>query len=205
MLIMLSYEKVPYLLTILFAALGWTLLQFSSELTQSPVLEYSKTLCGNKETKVIYTFTNLSNDTLFTELHAKIMFRTQRGKELVKDDLKLQLRAVPPHGIGQPNKPEMGTRSIRSETILDYVSFHIPRLSPGAIVTASVKSNKKFTPQLVIECDKAIKILESSYQTGLLKYRFTFLLVLIAVWSLLIMFYIAYLQIHPKRQTDTGG
>jgi len=61
----LLLEKVPYLLTVLFALVGWAVVHIVDRIEKTPTIEYCvETTHGSSKNHYEYTITNISHDVL---------------------------------------------------------------------------------------------------------------------------------------------
>lgn len=179
----LKTEKFPYLLTILFALIGWSLTHSVDRLINSPIIEYKlkKECSGNGRKLVSYEITNISRDRLFENIEFKLLCkRGCKGKFL-----QAKLKLPPPMDISE--EVEMDD---------DYVKFSIPELHPDWKLLLTVEMSEDFNPTLHFSSKKSandnkpIRLLRSSFETYLIKHELKIIIGLIVFWSLLIILYL---------------
>ncbi len=179
---MLYDEKAPYLLTLLFAALAWTVSQVADDAARNPVLEYkTSTMASGEQTKNVFTLTNISSDKALSGITVKLRIN---DAFVGQPDMHM----LPPMELLDPDKKEEVNAPENIGNICS--SYQIPKLQPGAIVQLVMYTRKKVPIGIYVWSDDAVKVVEASLQTRIIKNKFKVMVFLIVLWSLLILIYI---------------
>jgi hypothetical protein len=193
---MLYEEKVPYLLTILFVALGWTISQVSTDLEKSPIIEYKTCRkVGTKGTIYTYTITNISSQKLFKKLKFVLRPKKSVGVKCLGEP---EMNPQAPLELKDPEKDP--NRRIRHEVpkyIGNSAVYFVPQLQPGTSIQLVMKTDKKAEIDITLWCDKPVRFLASSLQTLIVKKRFGFLMGTIVIWFILIFIY--FVLLHKQK------
>lgn len=182
---MLYQEKAPYLLTLLFSALAWTVAQVAEDAARNPVLEYKKqTMASGEATSNVFTLTNISSDRALSGITVKLRIKKE-GDAMCIEQPKMLI--FPPMELSDPD----GKEEASSPEYIDDIcaSYRIPKLQPGAIVRLTMKTNKNVPVEIYVWSKDTVKVVEASLQTRIIKRKFTVLVFLIVLWSLLILIY----------------
>lgn len=178
-------EKTPYLLTILFLALGWTITQVSTDLAKSPIIEYqSCKKIHTNETEHIFTITNISSEKLFTNL--KFTLRPA-DKSDAKCLGKPYMKIPPPTELKDTSQdlgaPEPGCVNGKSAVYI------LPQFHPGASIKLVMKTDKNDDINIYVWCKEAVRLVELSFKTLIVKERLKIMMWSIAIWAILIIIY----------------
>lgn len=191
----LKTEKFPYLLTILFALIGWGLTHSVDRLINSPIIEYKlkKEFSENGGKTVSYEITNISRDRLFENLEFKLLCkRGYKGKFL-----KAKSKPFPPMDL--PEEVEFGD---------EYVKITIPEFHPDWKFILTVKMSEDFYPTLHFSSknsatgNKPIRLLQSGFETCIIKHELQIIVGLIALWLLTIVIYLALIGKKNNSEPD---
>lgn len=188
-------EKAPYLLTIVFLALGWTISQVSTDLAKSPIIEYKSCKKDNTNgSENIFTITNISSEKLFTDLKFTLRIAGTTNSKCI---------GVPKMMIPPPTDLKglyQGGGATQPTCIDDkHAEYIIPQLHPGASLQLVMKTDKNTDVNIYIWCKEAVRLVESSITTFIIKHRLNILLWTIVIWTLLI---IAYFIIILNSNTE---
>ncbi len=184
-------DKAPYLLTILFASFAWTISQISTDFTKGPVLEISHKLNKNDKAEVIYTVTNISRDNLFNKLEFKILADKTSGATCSNNAPRLIIPS-PYDPLENASEPTCKGK----KATFPPVSLH-----PGAKVELIVSFDKQTKTNIYVKNDKAIRVLDSSLETKIIKNRFHILIGLFLLWVFGIVFYVfAWIKINSTSK-----
>jgi len=201
---MLYEEKTPYLLTILFVALGWTISQITTDLTKSPILEYKqcKKVMANK-TKHAIAITNISLEKVFSNLIFKL--RPEAGSGVICLDSP-EMIAPPPTELKSPTQQKEGEGFQEPECINgEYAEYSLPKLQPGATIQIVMNTDKDVDVNLYVWSENSVRLVESSFLTWAAKNRFGLLICLICVWALLIIIYLILIHKNPCNNQENEG
>jgi len=180
MLKLLSKDTVPYLLTVLFATLGWTLTTFVSQIGSSPIIEYTKTRSNNL-TEVTFEVQNISKNIKFTNLIFYILLNDNEPGRCVG---KPVIVPIAPLHFGKDREEPICREGVESVFLID--EFH-----PYSKVSMSVIANGKTDAEIRLTSSNAVLLKEENYQTRLIKYELEILIFMIAFWTVcIIMFYL---------------
>jgi len=168
-------DKVPYLVTLVFGVLGWTLVHIDDELTQSPTVESQEVQgasagvqplpCEGKKApddEVVakgFDIENLSRSTSFSSLEFVLHSRDS--------DPRFQgVRLVPDPPAVLPDEAEPETCGA------DYAKFQIPQLQPGWRFRLLVWMPKnKPDPYLTYSTDEAVRLEPQSWETSAVRHE----------------------------------
>lgn len=181
---MIHEEKVPYLLTILFIALGWTVSQLSTDMTKSPIIEYKQD--RRYATKHTFTITNISSEKLFSDLTFKLR---------IPGDSQAKCMDSPKIYSTSPTELKSPTNGIPEPKCVDdeYAEFILHHLQPGATVKLEMKTNKEVVDvDIYIWCKNPVRLIEASLQTWVAKNQFGVMGGLICLWTVLIIIYLIW-------------
>jgi hypothetical protein len=175
----LTQEKIPYFLTILFAILGWNLTHLVNRLEASPVIEYSYKYNINSH-DILYTVRNISINTNFKDISFYIILD---DKKPGRCDGEPSFYIYPPLHLGSPGLKPKCVDGL-------YSCFHMNDFQPKSKVQLLLKTNAESSSTLRITCDDPVYLIESSVQTFLLNNEQSLLLALIIVWCVCIVAFI---------------
>jgi len=179
---MLKNENLPYLLTLLFVALGWTLTHFATQIGNSPIIEYKKTLSEDFK-GIDFVIQNISRNTKFDNLHFYILFDDdKKGRCQGKPELKI----YPPLHLGKDREEPTCNDN---EIILKIKEFQ-----PYSKILLSVKADKKMDAEITLTSKNAVRLIESNYQTFFVKFELEILISIILFWVVCIIFYFICLK-----------
>jgi hypothetical protein len=195
----LGSEKMPYLLTLLFALAGWTVVHIVDRLSQSPIIEYS--VCESRnDGHTVYELTiiNISQRTLFKNLRFDWMMKDSAKAKFI--DGKSFLFSFPPM-LGDYT-PQTLPRQV-SFTLLDFQPHGKVSLrteTSGAtecdLYVSFVSSEDN--PNDIVAADGPLMLLRASPTTFILKYEFSILIISLVVWSVCIVLY--FVNIRKRNQ-----
>ncbi len=186
-------EKSPYLLTLVFAAIGWTTNQIWLDMTSSPIVEARRYSFDIANGLVGFRITNLSRTEYFDSIKLRIRIKKDSISKCIGQPL---LVPIPPTDLGfSPNAER--TRP-KCETA-KYAQFELPRLHPGGEVEVYINVTERTVPDLSMNSVNAVRLIESSFETFLVKNRFSILIWLLGVWCLLIITYLICTESKEKK------
>lgn len=177
-------EKGPYLLTLLFAALAWTINQVSEDISSAPTIEVMKASSLEDGPAVVYTITNISKNSVFKDLLFAVHLD---GKTPAKCVQRPRLKAFPPVKIWSDDPTKIERPICKSDLVAEY---KVEQLQPGGRVQLIMKVSQLSGTELYVKSDSAIRVKETSLETLLLKYKFQMLVSLVVIWGLAIFYYI---------------
>ena len=184
----LTLEKIPYLLTMLFALIGWTLTHIADRLLQSPIIEYRvEEQQDNNDRTVSLTLTNISKDKLFKDVQFDWLIQDINKGKFIRDSS--YLTEFPPM-----------TLQTTEETEEDHVRFTIKEFHPSWKLQLTSKVLGSALPTLHFSTMSNIQeknptvepifLIDASFETFLVKNELEILFYLLLLWFLLIMAYI---------------
>jgi len=180
---MFKMESCPYLLTLLFVALGWTLTHFVTQIGNSPIIEYNKTL-SNDHKVISYVVQNISRTVRFEGLEFYIILDEKKeGRCQGKPNLEV----YPPLHLGKDPKEPICLEG--REAIFKIKEFH-----PYSTILMTVQSDKETDAKIRLISKKAVRFLKSNYQTFFIKYELELLISIISFWIVLILCYFIFLN-----------
>lgn len=191
----LAAEKVPFIVTILAAALGWTGQRAVTVLTEAPTIAYSvKDRSENGVNETIATIENISR----THKFGGLKFYLQAQKDGVFASTGHVVRpfapAMQPTDAFQPKSSPKGSD----------VSFPVPVIQPGWKFELYAKRNSSDPTVLTVEADKVlppigpgvgspainpdlgspVRMVEMGFTTWIVKHEICLLFCLIGLWLL---------------------
>lgn len=178
-------EKTPYLLTILFLALGWTITQVSTDLAKSPIIEYqSCKKIHTNETEHIFTITNISSGKLFTNLKFTLRPEDTTDTKCLGEPKMI----IPPPTELKSISQDLG--AIQPECVEDkYAVYMLPQFQPGASIQLVMITDKNADINIYVWCKEAVRLVESSFKTFIVKERLQIMMWSIVIWAFLIIIY----------------
>jgi hypothetical protein len=197
---MIYQKEVPYLLTILFVVLGYTIKTFSDRLYDYSFVEYQyiTTKTDDLGNYFAYRITNATPDKVYDSLkfsiiiseHDSLQFNS--GKIVPSPPLFIQRDL----NISRKNEREMGNR---------YANFMLRFLIPGASYTIKIyyEGIMSHSPELLFRMsemadakldfsDPVIVLKKANWLTWLGKNQFTVLMILVVIWISTILIYLNY-------------
>lgn len=191
---MLYQEKVPYLLTILFAALSWTISQVSNEIGASPVIEYSHSIkMENSNYKHVFELTNISSSTVFNDLYVNLRLEKDTSAKCIGEP---EIIPVPPSELRDPKQSTGVKRPTCNDKTAEYI---IAQIQPGATINLVMFTDKKDSIDIYVFCKDSVMVLKSSIKTFISKHRFSVMISLIMLWTVLILLYLKMLSCQEKN------
>lgn len=184
-------SNLPYLLTILFVALAWTVNQITQDITSSPSIEVRKHPFDINKSQIVYTVTNISSKKLFKELIFKVYLNNSNAEFTDEPSLKI----FAPIDFGDSanrKKPEIVKKK--------YAKFIIINFQPRTTVELIMKTNKKVDTTFRVNSQEVVRVLNASFESLLIKHKFRILLCLIAFWVISIFVYVY--MITPKDKPE---
>ena len=192
----LRTEKFPYLLTILFALIGWGLTHSVDRLINSPIIEYklTKEFTENRKQLVSYEITNISRDRLFQNIEFKLLHKRGSKGKLSQANSK----TFPPMDL--PEQVQFGA---------EYATITIPEFHPDWKFVLTVEMSEDFYPTLHFSSknpaagNRPIRLLRSGFETYIIKHELQIIVGLIALWLLTIVIYLAFIAKHNNAEPET--
>jgi hypothetical protein len=186
---LLQLETIPYFLSVLFLAVGWSITYVAGKVEKFPLLEYHLVVSekDNATYTYEYTITNITTDKLFKNLEFFFDYRNDAG--FIIDSATFY--GVPP-------------ASFSAEHHLSDVLYAVPitSMQPGNELVVKIVTKSSIEPALRFESDQEILLSEQSYLTWLYKNSLYLIFALIIVWLLLILLYLnEYTKRKPSRRT----
>ena len=174
------FEKIPYLITILVALIGWGLTHTVDRVISFPIIEYNKKINSNEKGKEIeYFITNISRDTLFQNLTFEFLLK--EGEYLV-DHCDVEF-ILPMTSKERPNKGE------------DFFSITLAEFHPQWKFIIKLKTLGKAEPKFIFHTESVVEtsnkqpiiLHKSSLQTFLVKHEFRIIFGMIITWIIVII------------------
>jgi len=180
-------DKIPYLLTVLFLLLGWSVSHIADRLLSAPIVEYSykESIHGDID-NVEYTINNISYDKLYKKIIFSIL--PSAGTNINIDTV--EVKPVPPMVL--ENEPQFTN---------DCINIEIPEFHPGTSIKILFELPKGSKHNLHFSSDNtAIKLVKSCLMTLVVKHELTILLAMVALWLILIITYFAFIAININNE-----
>jgi hypothetical protein len=166
-------DKAPYVVTILMAALTWSLTHVADRLLATPMLQYEVQDLSSQGRQTQYlTFKNITRD------------KTFRGVRLVMtapaDGLFTQGAVIPVQPASEGDRPyQMVGRTFE---------FTFPELQPGWKVEISVDYTGSAPPTIRLSSsEQTIYAVKPSVETWLVEYELYILIGFAAIWVFLLV------------------
>jgi hypothetical protein len=174
---LLTTDKIPFLLTVLLAMFAWTTNQLSLELGKSPTIELSSKK-NIKDTKSIeYLLTNISNTVAYSDIRFVVKLEVDACK------------GVPRIELGPPNMKGVSTEKSSCEN-KKTASFHLAQFHPGSKIKLVTPVDLIVNSELYVRSNTPVRIIESSVESFVIKYKVLILAWFFAFWLLLIGIYL---------------
>lgn len=196
---MIYKKEVPYLLTILFIVLGWTINQTVTNLSQTPIIEYDiNTNPENGKIKHTIVLTNISLDKAFTDLVVRL--KTPKVSEAkLECHLKPKTNYLSPTTAGDPSEyVHPKPCSNKEGSIRQYTEHTIEKLQPNASVELITYTDKITKIEVGLWSNEAVNLIEQDLKTISIKYQFNILIGLIVLLFILIISYIFFTKKESK-------
>ena len=182
----LKIDKLPYLLTVLFVLIGWGLTHTVDRLLKSPIIEY-KIIYKDSQDKsqlLVYEIANISRDKVFRNLQFELLLTDTRKGKFKGDECTLLI--CPPMNITK--EPETGDDTFR---------FFLEEFHPNWKIGVSLKLSGDNNPTLHFSTiaddgkyrNQPVMLLQSSFETFLVKHEFGIIVILLIAWCFLILIY----------------
>jgi hypothetical protein len=183
---MLTAEKAPFLLTILFAVCGWTITHTVDRLTTSPVIEYEMSVHQvHNQYQYSIAISNITLSQTFRNIKFTLI-PEERG-----NILDAHLKQVEPLNV--TDEP------IRTNTSYEVA---VEEMHPGMQFIVELLTKNERGIHIHFTCrNNSIKLMEASTQTYLVKHEIGILSVLIFVWIIAIVGYAGLYSRLSKRST----
>lgn len=177
--VILNQNQFPYLLTVLFVMIGWSLNRIITNLTEAPTIEYSCSIEEKKE-GICYTYSliNLSKDNQFDSL----MFDLEPEDQVVVVGAEIITHAP------------ASTRVIDRKFKNNLAKFMIYKFQPGAVYDLVLITDKKVGLRLSFISKTGIRLAPASFKTWLVKNELEVIVALLLVWISFIFLYLKFLR-----------
>jgi hypothetical protein len=171
-------EKLPYVVTLLFAAIGWGVTHTVDRVLKAPIIEYrTQVVPGpDAETSVfIAKLRNLSHDRVYGKIAVVFLLpASSHGKFTYA-----RVDATPPAWEGRA-QPKWEGRSVR---------FNLPALYPAGELALSAHYTGDSAPLLrLAEAENALRLTGPSLETFLVDHEITIIVCAISLWAVLLLF-----------------
>ena len=187
--ILFSQKEFPYLLTMLFVMLGWTMNRIIDSITEAPTLEYKVILKEEEGSYIcVYSLQNISNNRRFSNIIFDIEQKAHDAKDSI---LATTIVSYPP----------ASTRGIEREYEPDFAKFIINEFQPDWRYDLKLKLNHE--PDLLISFTSEqddILLKKASLSTFIVKNEMVISVCLILLWIILIFMYLLYLDKNEKSK-----
>jgi len=190
--------EFPYFLTLLFGLIGYHFSEISKSILITPSIEYNRTItvgtAKNDSVKKTYEYIirNITEDRNFQNLTINF----------ANDDRRNSLRIFEPKIVAV----EPASNQFTSKDSVDrrIIEFKISRFQPGDEYKLLFKSISKVKdeqklPALYLTSDGAVRILETSIKTWLVKNYIFVNSILLLVWFILIIIYLYKLKSYESK------
>lgn len=172
-------ERLPYLVTLLFAAVGWGVTHTVDRVLKSPIVEYQTQVSTTPAGKVFHVrLRNLSQDRVYKNVRLVMLLPVT--KQGVFESAGVDPKPPAWEGAAGP-------------LVKDYsVQFHLPALYPSWEFELKAKFTGSEVPVLrMSEADPALRLAGPSLETFLFDHEITIIAVAIGVWAALLLLLIA--------------
>ena len=175
----LGLEKLPYVATLLFTAIGWGATHTVDRVLKSPILEYSTTLSqGAGKSTISVRIRNISHDQIFKNLAFVFLLPPNSGKFT---EAKKIATAPAWEGDVEPAKAD------------DSVEFELPFLHPNGEVELSAVYEGGQPPTVRLErADGAVRLVKPSVETFLVRHELCVVAAMITLWAATIVFLLTH-------------
>lgn len=156
---------------------AWTTNQLSLELGKSPTIEISSKKYIKDTKSIEYLLTNISNSVVYKD----IVF-----------SVKLEIDAcngTPRIELGPPNMKGIETEKSTCEN-KKTASFHLAQFHPGSKVKLVTPVDLTVNSELYVRSNTAVRIIEFSVESFVIKYKVLLLAWLFGFWLFLIGIYL---------------
>ena len=179
-------EKATYLLTIAFAAIGWTTNQIWLDITSTPTVEAERHIYDSATSNTGFTITNLSRKQSFDNLVFKIVIDNSSNAKCQGQPI---LMPIAPTDLGYSQDKKRIRPKCESEK---YAEYQIQKLHPGGKVKLLIEASNETYPLLLVNSNKPIRLIESSAETYVIKNRFCILVLLFVAWSITVLILLTF-------------
>lgn len=164
-------DRLPYIVTMLFAAMGWGVTHSVDRLLSSPVVQFeTETKTAGNKTSFVVTLRNLSHDRLYKNLRLIFLLPSKDGGEF----LTAQTIAKPPAWDGD-RPPTVTAKSVQ---------FDLPALHPSSEVALRAEFIGAVVPIVRLErAEPTVRLVAPSFETFLLKHEFKIIVGALLVWA----------------------
>ena len=175
---MFASDKFPYLLSILFALLGWSCLHVTDRMLSKPILEYSVDSARNgNSSQYEYLFENLSPDKIYDSVRLSfILSNPSRGDFITF----FEIYSVTGY-IFSPNR-KIQFRENAECVLIKY--------QPGFKVKVVCKVEGNTFPIIRYYASTPLFIIKKGFETFIVKNETTIFFTLITIWVILITIYL---------------
>lgn len=170
----LRLAKAPYVVTILFASIGWGVTHTVDRLLASPIIEFTTELKPTATNKtIVVTLHNISHDKIFKKLSFTLMLPEGTGTFVSAKKVP-----VPPAWDGDIDASAEGHTA----------NFLFPALHPGWEVRLIAKFSGDSSPTLYLQdSETAVRLVSPSWETFLVTYELQFIIGMIVTWAILVL------------------
>jgi hypothetical protein len=200
-------EKVPYVVTLLAAALGWTVQRAATVLTDAPTIAYSLN-CDRHSDETVANIENLSRTRQFRGL--RFHLQAQGDDVFVKDSHAHSITpfapAMQPTGSFSPEVSEKGGDVSYPITLLEpgwKFEFRARRRTAAAVVL-TVEHEKALPPMgkaveaagsSAANSEEPVRMVKSGFSTWIVRNEIDVLFSLTAIWLLLMILSLIFLPV----------
>ena len=183
-------EKLPYVVTLLFAAIGWGVTHIVDRVLNSPIVEYrTEVVEGSDRTTRTFVarLRNMSRDRAYTNLTVEFLLPPSSTGKFTTGTVD----AKPPAAFGS-RPPKMAGGSAK---------FDIPALFPSWEIALIANYTGDEIPELRLEkANPAPRLVRPSLETFLVDHEVKIILGAIVLWAGLILFLVVTRP--SRRQID---
>ena len=192
-----SISEVPFILSLLFVALGYQLNTVSDDIKEAPSLEYTINTINTEDSSVyIIDLKNITNDKSFRNLGLNILLDSAN---IINID----------HDVIPPSSGDVDGYHVSSES----ASWHFKAFQPGDKYSLKViidANTKNYNPRLFLTADEnTVQLVRSSPYTWIIEHSKGINLSLIALWIILIVLYFVFISkrnpINPEVNEGTDN
>lgn len=168
-------ERLPYVVTLLFAAVGWGVTHTVDRVLKSPVVEYqTKVLAGAKQSSLVVTLRNLSHERVYEDVSITFLLRGKEAGQFIS----ARKTAVPPAWEGDV-EPMVTAQSVQ----FDRLTLH-----PAWEVMLTAQFNGPVSPVVhLVSAKPTVRLVPPSLETFLLNNEVKVILGALLLWAAILI------------------
>lgn len=181
----LKAKDFPYIITILFAIIGWGIVHLVDEFNKKPIVEYEvSTEKKENATEFTYKISNISDNSNFKNL--TFVIKTQTDDDTI---LKHSVTVPAPMYNHQENNGDRSPSLVVSEA--NKFAYTVVEFQPDWEVDLKIEKKKSEVPKLRFYTDSssAVLLVEKSWETCIYKNEEVIIFALILLCILFVVLY----------------